>query len=253
MGEPNSVASHHSGLARPTFVGPASFQHFDNIPEVFALALGEGGTYIWQNRCLRDHLRAVFGRCDAPSIYEYLEPAHADERLNALQPALDEGQPVTYFELLAGVRRRTRVWPLDPAEFGKHGWFLVISPELHRAKDADELRTLQGGVLGDLSVLTARELVVLRRTAEGLSASEVAKSEYRSVKTIENQLQAIHAKLGLANRAELVRFACEHGILAFTAEEWSSIVEHSAPGARVRHVTLEPATDDARPAMNPPA
>lgn len=252
MGEPN-VASNDAGLVRPTFVGPSSFQHFDNIPEVFAFALGEGGTYVWQNRCLRDHLRSVFGRSDGPSIHEHLDAALADERLDALQPALDHGQPMTYFEMLGGVRRRTRVWALDPAEFGKYGWFLVISPELHRTKDADQLRTLHGGVLGDLSVLTARELVVLRRTAEGLSASEVAKSEFRSVKTIENQLQAIHAKLGLANRAELVRLACEHGILAFTADEWSAIVEHSAPGARIRQVTLEPATDLADPTTKPPA
>jgi DNA-binding CsgD family transcriptional regulator len=231
----------------PTLAGPSSFEVFDNIPEVFAFAIGEGGAYLWQGRHLQEHLRVIFGHNDAPTIRDYLGETLAEERLGVLQPVLEDGRPITFFEMLQGVRRRTRAWKLDPKEFGKHGWFVVISPEVRRASDTDQHRTLRGGVLGDLTRLTARELIVLRRTAEGLSASEVARLEFRSVKTIENQLQAIHAKLGLANRAELVRHACERGLLAFTPEEWSSIVEQASNGLRSRPATEVGACEDDDP------
>ena len=56
-------------------------------------------------------------------------------------------------------------------------------------------------------VLSARELDVLRRVAEGHSTREIAEALNRSVKTIETHKQALKEKLGAASPARLVRLA----------------------------------------------
>lgn len=220
-------------------VGPDAFRRFDNVPNVFAIALAEGGSYIWYNDSFAQHLKQIRGTGKLESIRDYLDDEQLEERMRRIQPVLEDGRPTTYFQLVDGTRYRTRVWALDEHEFGKQGWFKLFTPELRRASDADVHLTLSTGMLGELSVLSSRELIVLRLTAEGLSASECAKVEFRSVKTIENQVQTIHNKLELANRAELVRFACERGILAFSREEWARIVQTSQRPVRAKWSTLE--------------
>lgn len=220
-------------------VGPEAFRRFDNVPNVFAIALAEGGSYIWYNDSFAKHLKQIRGTGALESIRDYLDKEQLEERMQQIQPVLEDGRPTTYFQLVDGTRYRTRVWALDEREFGKHGWFKLFTPELRRATDADVHLTLSTGMLGELTVLSSRELIVLRLTAEGLSASECAKVEFRSVKTIENQVQAIHNKLGLANRAELVRFACERGLLAFNREEWARIVQTVQRPVRAKWSTLD--------------
>lgn len=220
-------------------VGPDAFRRFDNLPNVFAIALAEGGSYIWYNDAFAQHLQEIRGSRQLDSIKDYLDREQIEERMQQIHPVLEDGRPTTYFQLVDGTRYRTRVWALDEHEFGKHGWFKLFTPELRHATDAEVHRTLSTGMLGELSVLSARELVVLRLTAEGLTASECARVEFRSVKTIENQVQAIHNKLKLGNRAELVRFACERGILAFTRDEWSRIVQTAQRPVRAKWSTLE--------------
>lgn len=204
------------------------------MPGTLAFAVDEHGAYLWKNRSIQDELRSLFGSARGHSIREHLLPQQADERLEKLHTIIESQQPTTYFEMLSGIRRRTRVWALDPLEFGKHGCFIVITPEMHRAPDADLHPTLSSGLLGPLAALSERELIVLRHAASGLSSAETAAVELRSAKTVENQVQAIHTKLKLQNRAELVRFACERGILAFSSTEWRTIVAHSQHNARAR-------------------
>ena len=62
--------------------------------------------------------------------------------------------------------------------------------------------------------LTKRELDVLRLIALGHTNSEIAGLLSLSVRTIETHRANIHRKLGLATRAELVRYALRRGLLA---------------------------------------
>ncbi|MER3420107.1 MAG: DNA-binding response regulator [Chloroflexota bacterium] len=66
---------------------------------------------------------------------------------------------------------------------------------------------------GRENVLTEREEEVLRLTAEGYSNTEIAQRIYLSPKTVDTYRQRIMEKLGLHHRAELVRYALEHGLL----------------------------------------
>jgi two-component system response regulator NreC len=61
--------------------------------------------------------------------------------------------------------------------------------------------------------LTAREVEVLRLIALGHTSVEIARKLHLSPHTVETHRARIHGKLGLATRAELVRYALGRGLL----------------------------------------
>lgn len=63
------------------------------------------------------------------------------------------------------------------------------------------------------SPLSPRELEVLDLTAQGLTAREVATQLDISSNTVERHRANIMAKLGFSNRAQLVRYAVESGLV----------------------------------------
>ena len=60
--------------------------------------------------------------------------------------------------------------------------------------------------------LTERETEVLRLVAKGLTYKEIAARLHLSHRTVQNHVQRTLHKLQLHNRAQLVRYAIEHGI-----------------------------------------
>ena len=73
-----------------------------------------------------------------------------------------------------------------------------------------EYRRLGAGP--EVPQLTERETEVLRLVARGLTARQIATRLVLSHRTVENHVQNTLRKLQLHNRAELVRYAIEHGI-----------------------------------------
>jgi two-component system, NarL family, response regulator NreC len=63
------------------------------------------------------------------------------------------------------------------------------------------------------AALTDRELEVLRLVALGYTNSEIATRMYISPRTVETHRANLQAKLGIAGRPELVRYALEHGVI----------------------------------------
>ena len=63
------------------------------------------------------------------------------------------------------------------------------------------------------AALTDRELEVLRLVALGHTNSEIATRMYISPRTVETHRANLQAKLGIAGRPELVRYALEHGVI----------------------------------------
>ena len=63
------------------------------------------------------------------------------------------------------------------------------------------------------TLLSDREFQVLRMIARGASVSEIARELSLSVKTISTHKTRILEKMGLANQAELIRYALEHQLL----------------------------------------
>lgn len=73
------------------------------------------------------------------------------------------------------------------------------------------------GTQDDLSLLSEREVEVLKYIALGHSNKEIAEMLYLSVKTVETYKTRIMEKLDVKSRAALVRFALKQGLL--TADE----------------------------------
>jgi len=63
-----------------------------------------------------------------------------------------------------------------------------------------------------VSLLTQREIEVLRYVARGLSKKEIAKTMHLSIKTVENHSARLMAKLNIHDRVELARFAIREGL-----------------------------------------
>lgn len=67
--------------------------------------------------------------------------------------------------------------------------------------------------MGPPDDLSEREVEVLRLIALGNTNSEIAEQLYLSVRTVETHRAHVQQKLGLSRRAELVRYALDHGLL----------------------------------------
>jgi two-component system, NarL family, response regulator NreC len=81
-----------------------------------------------------------------------------------------------------------------------------ISPRI-----ATRLDALHRSLTDD--ALSAREVEVLRLIALGHTSVEIARKLHLSPRTVETHRANIHRKLGLATRAELVRYALRRGLL----------------------------------------
>ena len=68
------------------------------------------------------------------------------------------------------------------------------------------------------TLLTDREFQVFRMIAGGASVSEVARELSLSIKTVSTHKTHIMEKMGLANAAELIRYALEHRLLDDSAD-----------------------------------
>jgi two-component system, NarL family, response regulator NreC len=82
-----------------------------------------------------------------------------------------------------------------------------LNPQLGAALAATPEET---GPPGDLS---EREAEVLRLIALGHTNAEIGEQLFLSVRTVESHRAHIQQKLRLSSRAELVRYALEHGML----------------------------------------
>ncbi len=130
---------------------------------------------------------------------------HAEERY--LLPVLEAGgsgyvrKSSAHTDLLDAIRTvaRGEVF-LDPAATKT-----LLRGYLGRVRTGDELD------LGE--VLSDREKEVVRLTAEGHTAQQAGEILSLSPKTIETYRHRAMQKLGLANRAELVRYALRAGLL----------------------------------------
>lgn len=61
--------------------------------------------------------------------------------------------------------------------------------------------------------LTAREIQIIRLSAEGLTAAQIADKVFLSVNTVNTHRQRIYRKMDVSNVSDMIRKATELGIL----------------------------------------
>jgi DNA-binding CsgD family transcriptional regulator len=180
------------------------------------------GKVVWGNeRCFRIYLgpEARPGDVIGKTWEELGFPrAWIDERLAMFREIKRSGEPVLLRTIWRGSQVLAWIYPLPPDGECEQDCFLVVS----RISEADikELgqdvtgKVMVSGVarLGELDVLSPRELEVLALLGQGLTIKEIAKILFRSEKTIGRHRDSIGAKLGLSNKVDLAEVARRAGL-----------------------------------------
>jgi two-component system, NarL family, response regulator NreC len=111
---------------------------------------------------------------------------------------------------------------------GAHGYVLKEAADaelveaVRRAADGEtylnpslgvKLATMPERPAGPPDDLSERELEVLRLIALGHTNAEIGEQLFLSVRTVETHRAHVQQKLGRSTRAELVRYALDHGLL----------------------------------------
>jgi DNA-binding NarL/FixJ family response regulator len=91
---------------------------------------------------------------------------------------------------------------------------VFLHPAVARKLVSDYVRRAEAGhEASAYRQLTAREREVLALIAEGLVNREIAERLVLSLSTVQTHYGHILEKLGLRNRAELIRYALQHGLI----------------------------------------
>lgn len=208
------------------YMSPASIGPFLDDPQVCAVARDEDLKLIWCNQSYAKNMGSTPERLIGTTLLDTMTVAQAKERMDLIRPVLAQGKMHAHQQVWNGQRWLTRVWPLDPAYFGKPGYFVLITRVCDASSENDrQAYFTHTSDLGPLKVLSKRELEIFYYLAIGMTAGDVARTLFRSEKTIGRHIENIHKKMGYTNRAQLVRDAVESGLVTFTSQQWQQVVD----------------------------
>jgi DNA-binding CsgD family transcriptional regulator len=180
------------------------------------------GLVVWGNeRCFRIYLGpdAKPGDVIGKSWKELGFPdAWIAERLKIFSDLKQSGEPALLRTIWRGSQVYAWIYPLPPDDECENDCCLIVS----RVSEADlkdldaevSAKVLASGVarLGELDVLSPRELEVLALLGQGMTIKEIAGVLYRSEKTIGRHRDSIGTKLGLRNKVDLAEVARRAGL-----------------------------------------
>ncbi len=197
------------------------------------LVIDEDGMVICCNDLANLQIGAEHAPLQGKTIDMFFSEGVASECLSFIQGAIKDNQPTNVIGMCHGVATRCTVRPLPDIDGYKRLALKVVRPL--NEMDAQELKsgknlwlTASSFDLGKLSVLTTRELEVLRLIGESMTTAEIADHLHRSVKTIEWHRVSLGSKLGASNRVELARIAVSAGLQYLENETFSKICKLSA-------------------------
>ncbi len=164
------------------------------------------------------------------TLDELYPPEFADERHRLVQRVIDDDQPVLFRAIWRGHQHLSWIYPIHPnADLVPDGELVagtvnetkVLVITRRTTGDAADAILTSAGIervdadvidIGELDILSPRELVVVALLGRGLSLKETARTLHRSVRTIETQRDSIGHKLRLAGRAELIKLVQRVGL-----------------------------------------
>lgn len=162
------------------------------------------------------------------TLEELYPPEFAQERERLVRRVIDEDQPVLFRGIWRGYQHLSWIYPIRPhdtpvgeLEAGTVNETKVLVITRRTTGDAADAILVASGIervdadvidLGELDILSPRELVVVALLGRGLSLKETAKTLHRSVRTIETQRDSIGRKLKLADRGELIKLTQRVGL-----------------------------------------
>lgn len=123
-----------------------------------------------------------------------------------LRQALQSGAAGYVLKKAADVELISAIWAVARGD-------VYVHPSLTRVLLEDILPAPDRSLPNQWDTLTEREQNVLRLVALGYTSAEIAGQLMLSAKTVETYRARGMEKLGLRNRAALVRFALQHGLI----------------------------------------
>ena len=152
------------------------------------------------------------------TIADVHPPEFVEERLRMIGRVLEENRPLKIEHILHGRPIVSAVWPIRDTK-PPYQRVLVISRRNsrvdfsgQRVEGEMEIMDTKYIDLGELDVLSKRELEILALVGHGLSVPQVAKILHRSQKTVERHKTSIAHKLHLKGQAEMVAIVTSMGL-----------------------------------------
>lgn len=93
-----------------------------------------------------------------------------------------------------------------------------VASRVVRRAIGSKISTNKNDTNKDLSMLTAREIEVIRLLAQGLDNTAIAEQLCLTKRTVQNHISNIYSKLNVSSRTEAVLFAIQHGLGATTSQ-----------------------------------
>ncbi len=152
-------------------------------------------------------------------IDELYPPAFCEDRRRVITQVCSTGKPVLFRAIWRGFQHHAWIYPMHHEDDVEVQRVMVITRRTVDdvghipAHPRDyEYECADVNDLGELEVLTPRELEVLALLGQGLSVRNVAELLRRSPKTVENHRDRVAQKLHARNRADLVRVVQRAGL-----------------------------------------
>jgi DNA-binding CsgD family transcriptional regulator len=162
-------------------------------------------------------------------MHAALPASIADEHLRCVKRVLTTGRTMVLFSMVGGIGRVVRFAKIHILSEAEPSALIICSP-LYRTDPFDAASTdidvtmSDSPDLGNLSVLTARELEVLRYIGLGLSTDEIGKRIHRSPKTVEWHRASLGEKLHAANRIALAKMAMDSGLVTLSDRTFEQLL-----------------------------
>jgi DNA-binding CsgD family transcriptional regulator len=204
-------------------IRPDIWNTFTSDPTTGVAMLTPDGVIVYINE---QSMRIFF---DAPkdpedvigkSVYDIGFPREwADERVALMTKISETGERYLLRTIWNGKQQYSWMSPISSDEEEKRDLVLVITrrvPSTHEDQYVLDAQTevISSDVicLGELSVLTSREVEILALLGQGMSIKQIAATLFRSAKTIENHRESIGRKLQRTRGVELAVIAQVAGL-----------------------------------------
>lgn len=212
-----------------TQMSPKQLEPILSDPGVCALARDLDYRLIWCNKQYAKNMGSTPEALVGTYLSDTMTVQQAREREKIYEEVKASGCMHAHQQMWEGARWLTRCWMLDPDAFGQEGYFVLITRLCDGLPtNLDKVTLIRSADLGHFESLTPRELEVLYYLGMGLSVADVAKTLFRSEKTIGRHAESIYKKMGYANRAALVKDVVKNGLVSFSGEEWKKLTDPRA-------------------------
>ena len=203
-------------------IGVGLLQALNADPHIGVSVVTESGVIVYTNaRCTWLHFRDDRTALAGQRFDELFSAEWTAERLGYMRRVLTTRRSLVIRHIRRGAELHTTLHPIDTPP-GAERRVLGLTVETcssgtcsgNGCRDHAHLEVVESNQLdlGELDVLTRREIEVLALLGNGLSRGEIADALYRSPKTIDKHLESIATKLRISSRLQLARVAQRAGL-----------------------------------------